>query len=212
MSRDQDLSDKGAAVGTGEETTEPVENEVSLEDEVAENALQDELKDAEESEQEKEKNYNELQHRFLRLTADFDNYRRRTREETAEIRRTANERLILELLPIIDNFERALDAAKKELPDNLITGIEMIYRQLHMLLSQESVEPIEAMGKPFDPVYEDAFEWQETIEYPEGTVVAEIKKGYLLQGKVLRPALVIVAKEPETEKTKSCQEGACDDE
>ncbi|MDD2556619.1 MAG: nucleotide exchange factor GrpE [Syntrophaceticus sp.] len=212
MSCDKDSSDKGASAETGEETTEPVENEVLLEDEVDGNAPKDEPKDAEGSDQEKEKNYNELQHRFLRLTADFDNYRRRTREETAEIRRTANERLIQELLPIIDNFERALDAAKKELPDNLITGIEMIYRQLHMLLSQEGVEPIEAVGKPFDPVYEDAFERQETTEYPEGTVVAEIKKGYLLQGRVLRPALVIVAKEPKTEKTKSCQEGACGDE
>jgi molecular chaperone GrpE len=194
------------------ETAEPAEAEVPLEDEVDESVQKDEPKDAEGSDQDKEKDYNELLHRFLRLTADFDNYRRRTREETAEIRRTANERLIRELLPIIDNFERALDAAKKELPDNLITGIGMIYRQLHMLLSQEGVEPIEAVGKPFDPVYEDAFERQETTEYPEGTVVAEIKKVYLLQGKVLRPALVIVAKEPEIEKINSCQEGACDDE
>lgn len=209
----KDILDQQESVENEEKTADPVEAEVPLEDEVDEKAPKGEPKDnAEGSDQEKEKKFNELQHRFLRLTADFDNYRRRTREETAEIRRTANERLIQEIIPIIDNFERALDAAKKELPDNLITGIDMIYRQFHMLLSQEGVEPIEAVGKPFDPVYEDAFDRQETTEYPEGTVVAEIKKGYLLQGKVLRPALVIVAKKPETEKTKSCQKGACDDE
>jgi molecular chaperone GrpE len=160
----------------------------------------------------KEKELDELNQRFLRLAADFENYRRRTRQETAEIRRTANERLLRELLPIIDNYERALEAAKKELPENMYTGIEIIYRQLCNLLAQEGVEAIESVGKPFDPQYQEAFQRVETSEYPEGTVTAEVKKGYLLQGKVLRPALVIVAKSKETEKENSCCKGANEDE
>ena len=120
----------------------------------------------------KEKELDELNQRFLRLAADFENYRRRTRQETAEIRRTANERLLRELLPIIDNYERALEAAKKELPENMYTGIEIIYRQLCNLLAQEGVEAIESVGKPFDPQYQEAFQRVETSEYPEGIVTA----------------------------------------
>jgi len=160
----------------------------------------------------KEKELDELNQRFLRLAADFENYRRRTRQETAEIRRTANERLLRELLPIVDNYERALETAKKDLPENLYTGIEIIYRQLCNLLTQEGVEPIESVGKPFDPQYMDAFQRVETSEYPEGTVTAEVQKGYLLQGKVLRPALVIVAKSKETDNENSCCKEANEDE
>ena len=191
MNSDQDLQEQGVSPENGEEVTAETEGSLEEETEV--------IEEAEDAKADLEAEFNNLQQRFLRLTADFDNYRRRTRQENAEIRRTANERLLLDIIPIIDNFERALDAAKKELPENIITGIEMIYRQLHNLLSQEGVEPVESVGKPFDPVYQDAFERIETTEYPEGTVTAEVQKGYLLHGKVLRPALVIVAKKPETE-------------
>ncbi|CEO88272.1 nucleotide exchange factor GrpE [Syntrophaceticus schinkii] len=191
LNSDQDLQEQGVSPENGEEVTAETEGSLEEETEV--------IEEAEDAKADLEAEFNNLQQRFLRLTADFDNYRRRTRQENAEIRRTANERLLLDIIPIIDNFERALDAAKKELPENIITGIEMIYRQLHNLLSQEGVEPVESVGKPFDPVYQDAFERIETTEYPEGTVTAEVQKGYLLHGKVLRPALVIVAKKPETE-------------
>lgn len=160
----------------------------------------------------KDEEFNDLNQRFLRLAADFENYRRRTRQETGEIRRTANERLLRELLPIIDNYERALEAAKKELPENMYTGIEIIYRQLCNLLAQEGVEPIESVGKPFDPQYQEAFQRIETSEYPEDTVTAEVQKGYLLQGKVFRPALVIVAKSKETENKHSCCKEANENE
>ncbi|MEG3069104.1 MAG: nucleotide exchange factor GrpE [Syntrophaceticus schinkii] len=191
LNSDQDLQEQGVSPENGEEVTAETEGPLEEETEV--------IEEAEDAKADLEAEFNNLQQRFLRLTADFDNYRRRTRQENAEIRRTANERLLLDIIPIIDNFERALNAAKKELPENIITGIEMIYRQLHNLLSQEGVEPVESVGKPFDPVYQDAFERIETTEYPEGTVTAEVQKGYLLHGKVLRPALVIVAKKPETE-------------
>lgn len=161
----------------------------------------------------KEKEFEEMQQRYLRLAADFENFRRRKQKETVEIRRTANERLLQELLPVIDNFERALEAARQHMPENMITGIEMIYKQLCNLLSQEGVQPVESVGKPFNPLYQDAFEQEETSEFPAGTVTAEIQKGYLLQGKVLRPALVKVAKNPVTkDHSNASEEEVCTDE
>jgi len=195
---------------TGEETKVTGETECPPEDSEAKDDVKEEI--LKEKLAAKEKELGELNQRFLRLAADFENYRRRTREETAEIRRTANERLLRELLPIVDNYERALEAAKKDLPENVYTGIEMIYRQLCNILTQEGVEPIESVGKPFDPQYMDAFQRVETSEYPEGTVTAEVQKGYLLQGKVLRPALVIVAKNKEAENENSCCKEANEDE
>ncbi|HHW27960.1 MAG TPA: nucleotide exchange factor GrpE [Syntrophomonadaceae bacterium] len=195
---------------TGEEEAKiKGETESSPEDSEAKDDVQESI---EEKLAAKEKELNDLNQRFLRLAADFENYRRRTRQEAAEIRRTANERLLRELLPIIDNYERALEAAKKDLPENMYTGIEIIYRQLCNLLAQEGVEAIESVGKPFDPQYQEAFQRVESSEYPEGTVTAEVQKGYLLQGKVLRPALVIVAKSKETEKENTCCKGANEDE
>lgn len=161
----------------------------------------------------KEKEMESLHQRYLRLAADFENFRRRTHRETAEIRRTANERLLRELLQVIDNFERALDAARTQLPENIVTGIEMINRQLGNILTQEGVQLMESVGKPFNPLYQDAFERVETAEFPDGTVTEEIQKGYLLQGKVLRPALVKVAKKPVVEdKSTATEEEVCSDE
>ncbi len=183
----------------------PPDNQEDLSGEIAEDpdlspASAEDYSGVEDEQLDFETKFKEMQHRFLCLTADFENFRRRSRQESGEIRRTANERLLREIIPIIDNFERALDVAKKDLPENIIIGIEMIYRQFCNLLSQEGVEAIESVGKPFDPVYQDAFERIETTEYPEGVVTAEVQKGYLLQDKVLRPALVIVAEKPKSEK------------
>jgi len=161
----------------------------------------------------KEKEFEEMQQRYLRLAADFENFRRRKQKEAMEIRRTANECLLQDLLPIIDNFERALEAARQQMPENIIIGIEMIYRQLCDLLSREGVQPVESVGKPFNIHYQDAFEQVETTEFPDGTVIEEIQKGYLLQDKVLRPALVKVAKNPASkDNSNASEEEVCTDE
>lgn len=144
--------------------------------------------------EEKQKEFDDLSQRYLRLAADFENFRRRTRQEMEEVRRTAAERLLQEIIPILDNFERAIASARTMFPDNVVTGIDMIYRQLWNVLSQEGLQAVESTGKPFDPQYHEAFEQVETDEFPDGTVTEEIQKGYLLHGKVIRPALVKVAK------------------
>jgi molecular chaperone GrpE len=140
--------------------------------------------------------YEELNQRYLRLAADFDNHRRRTRNEMEEVRRTAAKRLLEAVLPVVDNFERAIESAGSNLPENVLSGVQMIYRQLTGILSQEGVAPLETVGKPFDPAFQDAFEQVETDECPDGSVICELQKGYLLGGKLLRPALVKVAHNP----------------
>lgn len=169
------------------------ELEQGLEQEKEESPEQLLQKELDEMRQEMEK----MRNQYLRLAADFENYRRRTRQEIEEIRRTAAERLLRELLVLADNFELAIAAVRSELSEKVITGIDMIYRQFLNILSQEGVEPIAAVGKPFDPAYHEAFEEVVTEEFPEGTVASEVRRGYLLKGKVLRPALVRVARRPQ---------------
>ncbi len=144
--------------------------------------------------EEKEQELEEMWQRYLRLAADFENFRRRSHQEREATRQAATGDILRELLPVLDNFERALASLRTLFPDNVVTGIEMIYRQFRTVLTQAGLQPVEAVGQPFDPVYHEAFERVETDEWPDGTVTSEVQKGYLLHGKVLRPALVKVAK------------------
>ncbi|NLC76759.1 MAG: nucleotide exchange factor GrpE [Clostridia bacterium] len=137
----------------------------------------------------------ELTNRLARLQADFDNYRRRTRKEIEEITRFGSERVILSLLPVIDNFERALAAAEgKEELAQFATGMEMIYRQMQDALAKEGLAVIPTANQPFDPEKHHAAAQVETDEYEENMIVDELQKGYSLHDKVLRPSVVRVAK------------------
>ena len=131
---------------------------------------------------------------LLRLQADFDNYRKRTQKEKTEIIKYASERVIGDLLPVLDNFERAVSAAQIN-PDfsAFSQGVEMILRQLQTALSKEGLKAIEAIGQPFDPNLHDAVLRVESEEHPENTVVDELQKGYYLKEKVLRPSMVKVS-------------------
>ena len=140
--------------------------------------------------------------RYLRLAAEFDNYKKRTAREFGEVFKRANERLLRSLIEIIDNFERALS---HESDDNggeaYRKGIELIYNQLGELLSKEQVTAIESIGQPFDPHYHEAIMQAESEEYGEGIVCQEIQKGYKIDDKVLRHARVSVSKgAPESKK------------
>lgn len=131
---------------------------------------------------------------LLRLQADFDNYRKRTQKEKTEIIKYASERIVSELLPVLDNFERAVSAAQVN-PDfsTFSQGVEMILRQLQTALTKEGLKAIEAIGQPFDPNLHDAVLRVESEEHPENTVVDELQKGYYLKEKVLRPSMVKVS-------------------
>lgn len=131
---------------------------------------------------------------FLRARADFANFKRRTEEERESLKTFLSEKLLTSLLPITDNFERALLASETTKDyDKLIGGINAVYRQLADLLAREGVEPINALYEPFDPNLHNAVVREETTDYPENTVVAELQKGYTIGGRVLRPTMVRVS-------------------
>ncbi len=137
----------------------------------------------------------ELEDRLLRLAAEFDNYRKRTAREFAYLVKNANERLILELLETLDNFQRALDSAKtKSDYENFHKGVELIYTHMKDLLSKEGLKEIEALGKPFDPNFHEAVTQAESDKYDDGIVMEEIGKGYLLNDRLLRASKVVVSK------------------
>jgi molecular chaperone GrpE len=142
----------------------------------------------------KEKN-KELEDRHLRDLAELQNYKRRKDEEVAKIVSFSNEVLIQELLPTIDNFERAIEANKNNQDaSNINKGIEMIYTSLLGILNQFGLKEIEALNKPFDPNYHQAIS-TDNIEDKEDNIILEVlQKGYLLKDKVIRPVMVKVNK------------------
>ena len=133
----------------------------------------------------------ELEERYLRLAAEFDNFRKRTARDFQSVVKAANERLILELLEMRDNFERALSNSTQN--ESFRQGVELIAGQLEAILKKEGVEELETAGRPFDPSTSEAIAHLES-ERPEGEVLQILTKGYSLAGRVLRPARVIVSK------------------
>jgi molecular chaperone GrpE len=132
--------------------------------------------------------------RYMRAQADFDNFRRRSRLEKEDFAKYASVKLIEQLLPIVDNFERALAASRqaKDL-DALLKGIEMTAKQLDQVLEQEGLKAIETVGEPFNPEFHQAIMQVESEAHEEGIIVEEIQKGYILKDKVIRPAMVKVS-------------------
>ena len=135
--------------------------------------------------------------RFVRLTADFDNYKKRAARERQEAISFANENLLSRLVPVMDAFEMALAAASNDpAAKSLQAGILMISNQLKSALAEAGLEEIEAYGKPFDPNLHEAVTQQESTDVPEGQVIRQIRKGYRFRNRLLRPAGVVVAKMP----------------
>ncbi len=148
-----------------------------------------------------EKEYKELEDRLLRLAAEFDNYKKRTAREFQSIIKNANEELISQLVETLDNFQRALDSASRSNStknsndfDSFHKGVELIYQHFRDILGKEGLKEIKAIGEPFDPHLHEAVMQQESGEFPEGVVIDEISKGYILNDKVIRHSKVIVSK------------------
>ncbi|WP_055107398.1 nucleotide exchange factor GrpE [Paenibacillus ihumii] len=136
----------------------------------------------------------EQQQKLLRAQADFDNFRRRTQKEKEELGKYASAKLITELLPVIDNFERAIASGEQGTDvTSYAKGVEMIFRQLEGVLGSEGLKAMETVGEPFNPEFHQAIMQVESDEHEEGIVVEEVQKGYMLKDKVLRPAMVKVS-------------------
>ena len=138
--------------------------------------------------------------RLLRTTADFENFKKRAAREKQDALKFANESLIQKLIPLLDNFDMALAAVQNgqtgAASSSLQSGINMILQQFKSALTEAGLEEVDATGKPFDPNLHEAISQQETAEVPEGHVVQQLRKGYKLRDRLLRPASVIIAKKP----------------
>jgi len=140
----------------------------------------------------------ELKDRLLRSQAEWDNSRKRILREKEDSVRYAGEALLEKLLPVLDNFEMGMQAAKTATdPKAIVQGLEMVQSQFQQVLKDAGVETIDAVGQPFDPHRHEALGHHESADVPEGHVLTQMRKGYKLKDRLLRPASVFVAKPPE---------------
>ena len=168
-------------VDTAEEGDAP---DTGLEDYVT--ALQAEMEDLRAQIEDAEK-------RVIYAQAEFQNFRRRKEEETKDLQKFAAGEVLTQLLPIVDNFERAISAGESTRNiEALLAGLAGTLKQLHSVLQKGGITPIESLGKEFDPRYHEAIGHVESDEYPPHTVAEEVQKGYTLHDRVVRPALVRV--------------------
>lgn len=175
---------------------EEAEDKVLEENETAEEADKADEKAAENPENSKEDNKQEVQDealeiKYMRLMADFQNFRRRTEKEKSDIYQFANEGIVKELLDVVDNFERAFSTETED--KKYEEGMKMIFNQLMACLERAGVVEIDCLGKEFDPNYHNAVMTEDSTEYDSGTVTKVLQKGYLLHDRVVRPAMVMTA-------------------
>ena len=152
-------------------------------------SLQEKLEAAE---SESKSNYDQV----LRVSAEFDNYKKRTLRELDDFRKYATEALVKELLPVLDNLERAVASASDNTDANacVIEGVQMTHQEILKIFEKFNVKPIDAIDKPFDPTYHQAILQEKTNEKPDNTVLKEMQRGYLMHDRLLRPAMVVVSK------------------
>jgi molecular chaperone GrpE len=145
----------------------------------------------------REQAYQDLEGQLKRMAADFENFRRRQQQERENLLKFAGERILERFLDVLDNFERALAAGEKATePQQVLTGVSLIYRQLGDFLTKEGVTPMDAKGSPFDPNQHEAVVQMDVDDVPDQTVLEEFRKGYTLNGRVIRHAMVKVANNP----------------
>ncbi len=138
----------------------------------------------------------EAKDRYLRTAADFDNFKKRSRQQQLETIQHASADLIARLLPALDDLHKALDHKPRGVDESWVKGLELSVRKLEEALSAHGLEQIDAVGAPFDPKLHEAIGYEESAE-PEDTVTSELRRGYRIRDRVVRPALVKVAKPPE---------------
>jgi len=143
--------------------------------------------------------------RILRLSAEFENFKKRKQRESDEFKKFANEAVFRQLLTVVDNLERAIFSTKENADkEGLLEGVKLTYKEILKLFEAFNVKPIEAEKQPFDPNFHQAVTQEETVEVPENTVTTVLQRGYLLHDRLIRPAMVVVSKgiEKETKETK----------
>lgn len=196
---EKDTETKEEMNETDNETKEPDkeeedETEKSSKEELKPTELREKLKELEEKYEALEAEKKQLTDRMLRIQADYENYKRRTEKERIAERKYKAQDLATELLPVIDNFERALQTEVTEENKSFRDGMVMIYEQLQNALKSQGIETIETVNKPFDPNIHHAVMQVEDENFESNVIVEELQKGYILKDKVIRPAMVKVNK------------------
>ena len=177
-----------------EQLADEVQTETEVEVEVATNVApeNDEIAELKAQLAQKEEQIQENIDRLKRLQADFDNFRRRSRQEKEELSAHVTQNIIRELLPLVDNFERALNADNSQEITSFKEGIDMINKQFINILEKNGLEKINCVGEQFDPNFHEAIMRVEDADKEDGTIADELQKGYMVQGKVIRPSMVKV--------------------
>ncbi|WP_342473355.1 nucleotide exchange factor GrpE [Bacillus sp. FSL W8-1141] len=183
MSEEKQTPEQAAEVEAQEEAVQAETEEVNHDEQSAFQEKIDELQQL----------LDEKENKILRVQADFENYKRRARTEVETVQKYRSQHVVSDLLPALDNFERALGIdPDNEQTKSLLEGMQMVYRQLVEALKNEGVEPIEAVGKEFDPNLHQAVMQVEDENYDSNIVVEELQKGYKLKDRVIRPSMVKV--------------------
>lgn len=143
--------------------------------------------------------------RLLRVSAEFENYKKRTQRETGDFRKFANESLVKDLLPVVDNLERAIESASSIstgecAPDSLVEGITLTLNEILKIFERYHVKPIESVGQKFDPFFHQAMMQEEVEDKPDNIILKELQKGYMIHERLLRPAMVVVSKAKQDQK------------
>ena len=202
MKEDELLNEEELQEETAEEDVKPEEEkaeaageEIPVEEPV-DGTVEDQPEEPEEPEaDERDAKIEDLNNRYLRLMAEFDNYRKRTEKEKASQFQSGEAKVLEKILPVLDSFERGMKAVPEEQHDDPVyQGMDKIYKQLMKTLTDLGVEPIDAEGKPFDLELHNAVMQVENDELEENTVAAELQKGYTFKGVVLRHSMVSVVK------------------
>jgi molecular chaperone GrpE len=144
----------------------------------------------------KEKEAQENYDRLLRVSAEFENFKKRSTREMEDFRKFANQALIKEMLSVVDHLELAMNSTNshKAIDKGLLQGLEMTHREILKVFEKFNVKPIEAKGQTFDPTFHEAVMQEENDDFDDNTVINELQKGYLIHDRLLRPAMVVVAK------------------
>ena len=190
-SKDVDKNERPAGA-TENKQPDPVGEPVAAETQ----AVDDPGKNLEEKLRLKEAEALETYDRLLRVSAEFENYKKRAAREMEDFRKFSNQSLIKEMLSVVDNLELAMNSTEghESIDKGLLEGLEMTHREILKVFERFNVTPICAAGQPFDPAYHEAVMQEETDEFAENTVINELQKGYLIHDRLLRPAMVVVAK------------------
>ncbi len=189
---------KSIKIQTDAETdkNKTVEPDATFPDEPIIDGEDDPVKELEAKLEAKEKEAGETYDRLLRVSAEFDNFKKRSSREMEDFRKFANQSLIKEMLSVVDNLELAMNSTNghKAIDKDLLQGLEMTHKEILKVFEKFNVKPIDAKGQPFDPTFHEAVMQEETDDSPKNTVINELQKGYMIHDRLLRPSMVVVAK------------------